>query len=180
MTNPLCSLRIRMIDPEKPYPILVSACLLGIRCRYDAEHSLCQELVDFLPRVCIVPVCPEQMGGLPTPRPAVNIIGGHGPDVLSGKAKCVNQLNEDVTEAFVKGAQEALKLAQLTGARIFIGKDKSPSCGMRTPYCDVPEGTGTGVTVALLEKEGLEVLELRPQGPFPSPEFDEVIKKTYK
>ena len=177
--NLLYNLRIKMTDLEKPHPILVSACLLGIRCRYDGQHSLCQELVDCLSYSCLVPICPEQMGGLPTPRPPANIIGGHGPDVLRGKAKCVNRLNKDVTDAFVKGAEEALRVAMLTGARIFIGKDKSPSCGRQTPYCEVPEGKGMGVTVALLQKEGLEVLELRPESPFPLSEFEKVIEKIY-
>ena len=160
-----------MSNPGKRHPILVSACLLGVRCRYDAGHSLCQGLVDLLPKICAVPVCPEQMGGLPTPRPAANIIGGHGPDVLSGKARCINLMGEDVTTSFVKGAEEALRLARLVGARIFIGKNKSPSCGRSTPYCEAPGGIGIGITACLLMREGLEVLELDQKDPFPLLEF---------
>ena len=157
-----------MIDAKGPFPVLVSACLLGVNCRYDGGHSLCQELVRFLPRIWAVPVCPEQMGGLPTPRPPVDIVGGNGVDVLNGSARCISRTGEDVTRAFIKGAQEALKLARIAGANLFLGKGRSPSCGVNTPYCEGPDGEGLGVTVALLRQEGMEVLELDPEGPLPT------------
>jgi len=168
-----------MSKPWRRHPILISSCLLGIRCRYDAEHSLCKGLVDLLPKICAVPVCPEQMGGLPTPRTAANIIDGHGPDVLTGSARCINLRGEDVTESFIKGAQEVLRLAHLTGARIFIGKSKSPSCGKSTPYCEAPGGVGIGITASLLIREGLHVFDLDDKGPFPLLEFNELMSKIY-
>jgi len=168
-----------MPDPIMSSPVLISACLLGVRCRYDGNHSLCKALLDFLPRICPVPVCPEQLGGLETPREAVNIIGGHGPDVLAGKAKCINAAGRDVTAEFLRGAREVLRLALVTGARVFIGKDKSPSCGYETPYCEGPGGRGMGVTINLLEKQGISVMELGPQSPFPVTQFTEILASAY-
>ena len=162
------NLQIVMTEGRKQLSVLISACLLGVNCRYDGGHSLCQELVNFLPRIWAVPVCPEQMGGLPTPRLPVDIVGGDGSDVLNGSAKCINRSGDDVSLAFIKGAREALKLARITGANLFLGRERSPSCGVKTPHCEAPGGEGVGVTVALLRKEGLEVLELGPKNPFPT------------
>ena len=76
--------------------IMISACLLGIRCRYDGRHSICPDLVDFVASRQFTPFCPEQTGGLPTPRPAANIIGGDGRDILSGTARLVDNKGKDV------------------------------------------------------------------------------------
>ena len=163
--------------PEIRVPVLVSACLLGICCRYNGAHSLCPALVDFLPGIHGVPVCPEQLGGLPTPRPAANIIGGDGKDVLNGQARLLNRSNQDVTGAFLKGAEETYKIAQITGANLFITKKKSPSCGLTTPYCDKPEKNGMGVTAAFLLEKGLAIWELDQDDPFPDTKFLEMLKK---
>lgn len=147
-------------------PILVSACLLGIRCRYDGRDSrapaLVQRTVDFLP----LAVCPEQLGGLPTPRPPATIHGGDGRDVLKGRARLWNEQGEDVTDLFLKGAQETLRIAKICRTRVALFKDRSPSCGLSTPYCERPGG-GMGVTAALLHAEGIRVVEVRPDSVFP-------------
>jgi uncharacterized protein YbbK (DUF523 family) len=141
-------------------PVLVSSCLVGVLCRYDGNHSLVREMVEMARRMHIIPLCPEQLGGLSTPRPPSIIEGGDGEDVLRGRARVVNDRGEDVTAAFLKGAREALALARLTGAHKAFLKGKSPSCGLRTPYCETETGYGIGVTAALLLRNGLEIVEV--------------------
>ncbi len=132
-------------------PLLVSACLLGLATRYDGQ-ILYEPLTESLrKRYLLVPVCPEQLGGLPTPRPAAEIIEGDGLAVLSGKARVVNLRGEDVTEAFLRGAREVLRVARFLGIRRAVLKARSPSCGLSPKV---------GVTAALLLSEGLEVYEL--------------------
>lgn len=96
--------------------VLVSACLMGVGCRYDGRA--CEELR--LPEgVEAVPFCPEVYGGLTTPRPPAEIVGG----------RVLTREGADVTEAFVRGAEEAARLCQRMGIRLAVLKDKSPSCG---------------------------------------------------
>ncbi len=161
---------------KKESSIMISACLLGIHCRYDSQHSLCSDLLDFVSSTPIIPFCPEQLGGLPTPRPCSDIRGGDGHIVLSGSAKVINVEGRDVTNAFIKGAEEALSLARLAGAKIAIMKDRSPSCGLRTPYCDKHSGVGIGVTAALFESRGIKMIELGPNDTFPTQYFLKLIK----
>jgi uncharacterized protein YbbK (DUF523 family) len=138
--------------------VLVSACLLGMRCRYDGGHAYCPEVFDGLWRSHFAPVCPEQLGGLPTPRPPAQIERGDGRDVLQGLARVINQRGEDVTSSFLKGAQETLSIARLLKARKAILKDHSPSCGCRTIHREGELFRGVGVTAALLWENGLEVV----------------------
>ncbi|NPV27690.1 MAG: DUF523 domain-containing protein [Firmicutes bacterium] len=140
--------------------ILVSACLLGIRSRYDGQTNAKSELIPLCQRGLAIPVCPEQLGGLPTPRPPAEIQGGDGAAVLAGQAVVVNAAGRDVTSAFVAGAKEALKIAILYGADTAILKARSPSCG----YGSIYDGTfshqlqnGDGVTTAILRTHGLSV-----------------------
>ena len=156
--------------------IMISACLLGIHCRYDGRHSACLDLVDFVASRCFMPFCPEQLGGLPTPRAAASIIGGDGRDILSGSARLVDSEGKDVTAAFKRGAREALRLVRLSGSSIAIMKERSPSCGLKTPYCDKPGAMGIGVTAALFESEGIEMIELGTNDTFPTPGFLQAIK----
>jgi uncharacterized protein YbbK (DUF523 family) len=140
-------------------PVLVSSCLLGVACRYDGDHSLAEEIARKARQMHVIPICPEQLGGLPTPRPPSNIVNGDGEEVLRGRARVINDQGEDVTQAFLKGARETLALAKLTGAQKAILKGKSPSCGLRTPYCETETGYGIGVTAALLLRNGIEIVE---------------------
>ena len=143
-------------------PILISSCLLGIECRYDGGHSRAEDIIQKAQEIQFIPICPEQLGGLSTPRAPSYIVKGDGKGVLSGNARVINSLGKDVTEAFIKGAQESLQLAQLTGATKAIVKDKSPSCGLNTPYCDTDTGYGLGVTAALLLNAGITIIEINP------------------
>jgi uncharacterized protein YbbK (DUF523 family) len=140
---------------------LVSACLLGIKCRYDGKAALEPKLLKLLKEDQIIPICPEQLGGLPTPREPAWIVGGDGSDVLKGRAKVISRSGRDVTENFRMGAEEALRLAKLFGVKCAILKSKSPSCGcgeIREPFSFDKLKDGDGVTAALLKKNGVKVV----------------------
>ena len=162
--------------PSKDFPVLISGCLLGIQCRYDGRGSGCPGLMDLASSARIIPVCPEQLGGLPTPRPPARMVGGNGPDVITGMAKVINSLGEEVTSAFIKGAEESLRIARLAGAEIAILKDKSPSCGVSTARCDGLEGPGMGVTAAVFRKSGIRMMEVGGEEAFSPSEFMRLLK----
>jgi len=136
---------------------LVSACLVGVRCRYDGESREDPEAVELLARGEAIPVCPEQLGGLSTPRPRAEFVGGDGEAVLEGMARVVSEDGRDVTYAFLRGAEEVLRIALLVGVREAIFKDKSPSCGVRTIWLEGKKVPGIGVTSALLRRSGIVV-----------------------
>ena len=144
-------------------PVLISSCLLGIACRYDGGHCGVEEIVAKAPDLHLIPICPEQLGGLPTPRNPATIVNGDGEAVLAGHGQVINSAGQDVTAAFLKGARETLRLAEISGATTALLKNKSPSCGLATPYCETDTGYGLGVTAALLTSAGIEVIEIDPQ-----------------
>ncbi|MGQ4832910.1 MAG: DUF523 domain-containing protein [Candidatus Asgardarchaeia archaeon] len=141
--------------------IMVSACLLGINCKYNGGSNYNEKVIELLKKgIFLVPVCPEQLGGLPTPREPAEIINGDGKEVIIGNARVVTKTGSDVTQEFLKGAQETLKIAKLLNIKTAILKAKSPSCGKGYIY----DGSfshklknGDGVTVALLRKNGIKV-----------------------
>ena len=130
--------------------ILISACLLGCACRYDGKskpHPLAQELAR---RGLVIPVCPEQLGGLPTPR---------APSEQQND-RVVSADGTDVTTQYRRGAEAALRLCRLTGCEAAILKERSPSCGCGEIYDGSFSGTltvGDGVTAELLRKNGVPV-----------------------
>ena len=152
--------------------ILVSACLLGINCRYDgrSSHHDLPELDK--PEICIIPVCPEQLGGLPTPRSPSSIVGGNGYDVLDGKAKVITKDGQDVTENFIRGSYETLKIARELKAEACYFKDKSPSCGLHLISENTGEDLGPGVTAALLRRQNFNVIEVKAKAVPPGPTQD--------
>lgn len=141
--------------------VLVSRCLLGHRVRYDGGASgLYGQLARWQDEGRIIALCPEVAGGLPTPRPPAEIPGGQGLDVLNGKAPVMTNEGEDVTAAFMDGAQQALALVNRHGIRIAILKANSPSCGNVQTYDGSFSGVkveGQGVTAALLAGAGVQV-----------------------
>lgn len=147
-----------MIETQNPEKILVSACLLGVKCRYDGSDSLNTELIsDVLYR--LIPVCPEQMGGLSTPREPCEITAGSGEDVLDGKERVVGiKTGTDFTRNFLSGAQQTLQLVRLFGCRKAFFKSLSPSCGMGRIRRGEELVTGNGVTTALLRRNEIEVI----------------------
>ena len=143
--------------------ILVSACLMGRRVRFDgrAKTSDDELLARWREEGRLVPFCPEVEGGLPVPRPPAEIEGGvGGAAVLSGAARVLTAEGGDVTKAFLAGAYAALNVARSMGIRIAILKEGSPSCGSLRIYDGNFRGTavpGQGVTAALLEAHGIAV-----------------------
>lgn len=141
---------------------LVSACLCGVNCKYNGKNNLKLNLVELLHDGDVIPVCPEQLGGLPTPRLPAEINAGSGQDVLAGNGKVLTTNGDDVTDMYVKGAYETLKIAQMAGVDTAILKSRSPSCGSKYIY----DGSfsyklrqADGVTVALLKENGIRVMD---------------------
>ncbi len=142
--------------------ILISACLLGRPVRYDgAGKRLADPLVQrWQEDGRLVPVCPELLGGLSVPRPAAEIVGGSGADVLAGQARVVTITGEDVTAAFLAGAEAVLDLARRNGCLHALLIDRSPSCGSLSIHDGSFSGrrtAGAGVTAALLTANGIGV-----------------------
>lgn len=130
--------------------LLVSACLLGCSCRYDGAsraHPLAEQLAE---RYELVPVCPEQLGGLPTPRPPAERRG----------ERVVTRAGDDVTAQYRRGAEEALRLCRLLGCEAAVLKERSPSCGHGEIYDGTFSGTlvpGDGTAAELLGDHGVPV-----------------------
>lgn len=138
--------------------IIVSACLTGALCRYDGGHRLDQKVLMLSVYEELVPLCPEQLGGLTTPRQPSEIIGGDGDDVLDGRARVVDTEGRDITGQFLKGADEFLRTAKKSKIKKAIMKEKSPSCGVHRIYRNGILVSGKGVLTALLMRGGIEVI----------------------
>lgn len=131
--------------------ILVSACLLGCPCRYDGKSKPHESVLTLLGEHTLIPICPEQMGGLATPRPPAERKDGG----------VFTENGGDVTEQYRRGAEEALHLAKLYGCTCAVLKERSPSCGSGQVYDGSFSRTlvaGDGVTAALLKANGITVL----------------------
>ena len=137
--------------------IIVSACLLGLPTRYDGCPSANDEVLSAIGSRVVVPVCPEQLGGLPTPRSPYFLECGNGEDVLAGRSRVVNEDGGDATEEFLRGAHTVVRIAELAGAREAWLKEKSPSCGVSWTAASEGTATGPGVTTALLRSRGIRV-----------------------
>ena len=134
---------------EKPR-VLVSLCLFGIECRYDGRGNACEGLNKLVERCEIVPVCPEQLGGLPTPRTPAERRDG----------RVVTKDGRDVTEAFKRGADQVCRLAEALQIRWALLKARSPSCGTGKVYDGTFAGRlipGMGVTAEALRARGVRV-----------------------
>lgn len=132
---------------------LISSCLMGENCKYSGGNNLSQELVDYMKGQDFVCVCPEVLGGLPTPRACAEIKDG----------RVINTDHEDVTEAFMKGAGIALQIAQQEHIDLAILQPRSPSCGKGKRYSGNFDGTlidGNGVFADLLEEHQITVMNV--------------------
>lgn len=130
--------------------VLVSSCLLGLDCRYCGNGCANTKIQDLSPKYNLIPICPEQMGGLPTPRPPVELVGKQ---VLDSKG--VNY-----TQQFLKGSRDVLKLAEMFDCKCAVLKSKSPSCGFGFIYDGTFTGKliqGSGITADLLHRAGLQI-----------------------
>jgi uncharacterized protein YbbK (DUF523 family) len=152
---------MEIIPEVRPGLVLVSACLAGCECRYDGAANETSTVARLVAEGRAVPVCPEEEGGLSTPRPPAEIVGGDGHDVLAGRARVITRDGKDVTDAYIAGARKALEAAQEAGASQAILKSRSPSCGRGQLYDGSFSRTladGDGVTTALLRTNGIEVM----------------------
>jgi len=142
---------------------LISACLLGVKCAWNGDSRYKNNRAVQLSKLePLIPICPEQLGGLPTPRVPQEIQGGTGEDILNGKCKVINKDGKDVTKEFIKGAEETLKIACQLNIDEFIAKSKSPSCGCGQIYDGKFRGKvidGDGVTTALLKRNGIKIIQ---------------------
>jgi uncharacterized protein YbbK (DUF523 family) len=140
-------------------PILVSACLLGLNTRYDGTTRRDERAIRWLAREGLipVPVCPEQLAGLPTPRPPCQFAAGDGATLLDGGGRLLTAAGEDRGEIFRHGAAETLKAARLCGCQSALLKERSPSCGRHFVHRDGHVVPGQGVACALLLREGFDV-----------------------
>ena len=127
--------------------ILVSACLLGLKCRYDAQSKPHPAVLALRERHTLIPCCPEQLGGLPTPRSPAEWQG----------ARIVNRAGQDVTAQYLRGGEEAAALARALGCELAILKERSPACGSREIY----DGSFSRV---LIPGEGSAAKALRAAG----------------
>lgn len=131
--------------------VLISACLLGVACRYDGQSRPLSPVPTSNERITFIPVCPEQLGGLPTPRLPAEICGN----------AVIRQDGVDITDVYARGAEEALRIAKLYGCRYAVLKERSPSCGSGAVYDGSFSKTlikGDGVTTKLLRQNGITVI----------------------
>lgn len=140
--------------------ILISACLCGLPCRYDGMSRPNRECVELAAAGRAVPFCPEMAGGLSCPRIAAEIHGGSGKEVLAGTARVTTRAGEDVTAAYIAGAESALEVCRAQGITRAWLKTRSPSCG----GSGIHDGSftrktrpGDGVTAALLRQAGIQI-----------------------
>jgi len=152
--------------PQEPLPVLVSACLMGCECRYDGaeneDHALARLLEE---RGEVVHAfCPEEAGGLSTPRPPAYLTGPVE-SVLSGVQRVQTVDGDDVSAAFLRGAKKALELCREHGIRRAYLKEHSPSCGVASTHIQGQRAASSGVTALFLRRAGIETLGIEGRRP---------------
>ena len=130
--------------------IIVSACLLGENCKYNGGNNKCDDIIALAEKFEIIPVCPECFGGLPIPRVPSEIRDG----------RVYSKTGEDLTEAFLSGAEQTLYIAREANAPCAVLKENSPSCGFGKIYDGTFSGNkidGNGITAQLLYDNEIQV-----------------------
>ena len=133
--------------------IIVSACQAGFPCRYDGKSKPCAKIMELLKEGKAVPVCPEQLGGMPTPRPPC--------EINAGRVMDINGI--DNTDCYLRGAQAVLEIARMYGVEEAWLQSRSPSCGSERIYDGTFSKTlvaGDGITAQLLKKNGIKVISI--------------------
>ena len=133
---------------------LISACLVGLNCKYNGKNNFNEKAFELVKNGKAIPICPEQLGGLATPRTPAEII------MVDGRRRVITEEGKDVTEEFERGAKEVLSLCQNLNIEKVILKAKSPSCGVGQIYNGEFNGTltsGNGITAQLLIENGIDV-----------------------
>ena len=145
--------------------VIVSACLAGDNCKYNGGNNLNQKMMDLLKTHEMIKVCPEVLGGLPTPRPSAEIVDG----------KVMNTEEKNITKEFTDGAQKAFEIVQKENPDLIILQSRSPSCGIKQIYDGTFSGNkipGHGVFAELCIKAGYKVLDIE--------DIDEYLADNYK
>lgn len=140
---------------------LISACLCGVNCKYSGKNNLNEDCLKLLKNGEAILVCPEQLGGLTTPRPPAEIVGDIRMILGKGVGKVSTNEGRDVTEAFIKGANETVEIAKNSGVLTAILKEGSPSCGCNYIYDGSFSGKkieGEGITSYLLKAAGIDTI----------------------
>ena len=135
--------------------ILVSACLVGINCKYNGGNNYNKKIFELVKKGEAIPICPEQLGGLQTPRIPSEI------KIIDGKRHVINKEGEDVTQNFENGAKEVLELAKKLNIKKAILQPRSPSCGVGKIYSGNFNGElieGNGILAELFIKNGIEII----------------------
>ena len=133
--------------------VIVSACLAGDNCKYNGGNNLNQKMMDFLKSHEMIKVCPEVLGGLPTPRPSAEIVNG----------QVMNTEGKNITKEFTLGAQKAFEIVQKENPDLIILQSRSPSCGIKQIYDGTFSGNkipGHGLFAELCIKAGYKVLDI--------------------
>ena len=133
--------------------VIVSACLAGDNCKYNGGNNLNQKMMEFLQTHEMIKVCPEVLGGLPTPRPSAEIVNG----------KVMNTEGKNITKEFTLGAQKAFEIVQKEDPDLIILQSRSPSCGIKQIYDGTFSGNkilGQGLFADLCIKAGYNVLDI--------------------
>ena len=137
--------------------ILVSACLIGLNCKYNGKNNFNEKIFNLVKTGKAIPICPETLGGLTTPRKPSEI------KYIDGERRVINIDGVDVTEEYERGANEVLELAKRLNVTKVILKDKSPACGKGKIYDGTFNGNlveGNGILTDLLIKNNIEVISL--------------------
>jgi uncharacterized protein YbbK (DUF523 family) len=137
-----------------------SACLIGLNTRYDGTDAFDSFVHRLFVESKIIPFCPEQLGGLSTPRLKAEIVEGSGEDVLDGKSAVILEDGTDVTQNFLRGAAEIIKVDKKMELERFYLKARSPSCGVGEILIKGSLSRGNGVCAAALLREGIELISV--------------------
>jgi uncharacterized protein YbbK (DUF523 family) len=140
--------------------IIVSACLAGINCNYKGESKPNEKIISLIKERKAIPICPEQLGGLTTPRSGARILSGNGEDILEGKSELITDNGGNVTKEYIKGAEETLRILKMFNCDTVILKQGSPSCGKGKTQGGESERKlfqGDGVTTSLLKRNGIKL-----------------------
>ena len=137
--------------------ILISACLVGLNCKYNGKNNYDEKALQLVKSGEAIPICPEQLGGLSTPRNSAEI------KIINNEVHVFDNENKDVTDAFVKGANEVLKLAKELNVKKVILQSRSPSCGVGKIYSGNFDGKlidGNGILAQMLIDNDIEVIDI--------------------
>ncbi|MBD3169926.1 MAG: DUF523 domain-containing protein [candidate division Zixibacteria bacterium] len=138
--------------------IIISACLLGVKCRFDGDTMLDKRVANAAKGYSVISVCPEVLGGLNIPRPPAEVSDGDGADVLEGRSRVIQLKDQkDVTANYIEGAEKVMEQIRDKKIKFAIFKERSPSCGVSNIYRDGELVAGVGVTTAALKRENIKV-----------------------